>query len=61
MTIDVKFFFISTIIGGCRCEEKGKRGHFFSNFDLQWVQFFLLVRSNQEQLYVFIPLKIREK
>ena len=36
-------------------------GHFPSSFYLQSLQFFLFVRSNQEQLYVLIELKIREK
>ena len=35
--------------------------HFSPSFCLQSLQIFLLVRSNQEQLYVLIALKIREK
>ena len=36
-------------------------GHFSPCFCLQSLQFFLFVRSNQEQLYVLNALKIREK
>ena len=36
-------------------------GHFSLSFYIQSLQFFLFVRSNQEQLYVLIALKIREK
>jgi len=36
-------------------------GHFSPSFYLQSLQLFLFVRSNQEQLYVLIALKIREK
>ena len=36
-------------------------GHFPPSFCLQSLQIFLFVRLNQEQLYVLIALKIREK
>ena len=36
-------------------------GHFSPSFCLQSLQSFLFVRSNQEQFYVLIALKIREK
>ena len=35
-------------------------GHFSPSFYFQSLQFFLFARSNQEQLYVLIALKIRE-
>ena len=36
-------------------------GHFSTSFCLQSLQFFFSIRSNQEQLYVLIALKIRKK
>ena len=36
-------------------------GYFSPSFLFLSLQFFLFVRSNQEQLYVLVALKIREK
>ena len=48
--------------GGCRREEKSrKHWSFFTKFLFSVIANFSFVRSNQEQLYALIALKIREK
>ena len=46
--------------GGCRCEGKSHK-HWSLFFYLRSLQIFLFIRSNQEQLYMLIALKIRVK
>ena len=48
--------------GGCRREEKScKHWSLFTKLLSSIPAFFLFIRSNQEQLYILIALKIRKK